>query len=136
MSARNHFFEWDTFVGNRNSGLPLEGDPSLFQLIAQTAFIKRFQRARSGLAPGLDPEMHLNGQPDDSFGQFARKQHAVVTPRRSVSLRALRVKRLFLRHAEPRGPNGKPPDPTSAGADAIWVRADGGTDQEISLQNQ
>ena len=96
MSARNHFFEWDTFVGNRNSGLPLECDPSLFQLIAQTAFIKRFQRARSGLAPGLDPEMHLNGQPDDSFGQFARKQHAVVTPCRSVDLRALRVKCLTL----------------------------------------
>ncbi len=62
---------------------------------------------------------HLNGQPDDSLGQFARKQHAVVTACCSVVLRALRVKCLTLRNAEPRGPNGKPPDPTSAGADAL-----------------
>ncbi len=79
------FVELDAFIGNRNSGLPFESDPSLLQLMAQAAFINRFQHAGSG------QPMHLDGQPDDSLGQFAREQHSVMPPCRSVVLRALRV---------------------------------------------
>jgi len=42
-----------------------------------------FQHARSRQVPGLVPGMHLDGQPDGSFGQFARK--AVWSARLTVS---------------------------------------------------
>jgi hypothetical protein len=61
------FVELDAFIGNRNSGLPFESDPRLLQLMAQAAFINRFQHA------GSRQPMHLDGQPDDSLGQFARE---------------------------------------------------------------
>ncbi len=34
------FVELGAFVGNRNSGLPLEGDFRLLQLVAEAAFIR------------------------------------------------------------------------------------------------
>ena len=86
------------FVGNRNSSLPLEGDSRLLELMAEAAFINGFQHARSG------QPMHLYGQSDDPFGQFARKQDSVLPPCRSV---VLRVKCLILRNGERNGPNGR-----------------------------
>ena len=96
------FVELDTFVGNRNSGLPLEGNFRLLQLMAKSAFINGFQQARSRQL------MHLDGQPDNSFCQFAGKQHSVQPPCRSVVLRALRVKCLILRDGAPGGQTASP----------------------------
>ena len=103
------FVELDAFVGNRNSSLPLEGDSRLLRLITEAAFLNGFQYARSRPVRGLVPEVHLDGQPADPFGQFARKQHSVLPPCRSLVLRVLRIKCLTLRNSAPRGPNGQSP---------------------------
>ena len=107
----NAFDQFDALVRKWNSGLRLERDSRPLQLIAQAALINRFHHARSG------HPMRFDGQPDDSLGQFAGKQHSVAPPCCSVVLRALRVKCLTLRSAQPRGPNGKSRTQPSAGAD-------------------
>jgi len=53
------FVELDALIGNRSSGLPFDRHPHLLQLMAQAAFINRFQHA------GSRQPMHLDGQPDD-----------------------------------------------------------------------
>ncbi len=91
MSARKPSSNGGAFVGSRNSSLPLEGDFRLLQLVAEAAFINRLQHARTR------QPMHLNGKPDDAFGQFARKQHPDLPPCCSVVLRGLRVKCLIFK---------------------------------------
>jgi hypothetical protein len=125
------FVELDAFVSNGNSRLPLEGASRLLQLMTEAALINGFQHARSG------QPMHLDRQPDDSFGQFAGQQHSALSPCRSVVLRALRVKCLTLRNGEPRGPNGQSRAQPSFRADPIFrAGADFGSSPEVSLQNQ
>ena len=52
--------------------------------------------------PGPVDPMHLDGEADDLLGQFARKQHTVLSPCCFVVLRDLRVKSLTFRNGEPR----------------------------------
>src|SRR5690242_9862267 len=42
------FIELDAFVSDRNSDLPVKGDPSLSQLMTQAAPVNRFEHTRTG----------------------------------------------------------------------------------------
>src|SRR6266851_1439650 len=124
------FVELDAFVGHRNSGLSLEGDFRLLQLVAEAAFINRLQHARSR------QPVYLDGQPDDPFGQFARKQHPDLPPCSSVVLRALRVECLILRNGAPQGANDKSGLYRTSEPIGSCAGTDGGFYPEDSLRNQ
>src|SRR5713226_9493814 len=124
------FVELDAFVGHRNSGLSLQGDFRLLQLVAEAAFINGLQHARSR------QPVYLDGQPDDPFGQFARKQHPDLPPYSSVVLRALRVECLILRNRAPQGANDKSGLYRTSEPIGSCAGTDGGFYPEDSLRNQ
>ena len=124
------FGELGAFVGDRDSGLALEGDLRLLQLVAEAAFINRLQHARSRQL------VHLDGQPDDPFGQFARKQHSELPPCRSVVLRALRVESLILSNGASRGANDRSGFNRTSEPIRSCAGSDGGIYPEDSLRKQ
>ena len=67
--------DFRALIDDRNCDLPAEGNACACQFSAQAQLIYGFQQSGAGMVPGLDPEMHLDRQPDHQISQRFRKKH-------------------------------------------------------------